>query len=77
MLEAGERITEADLYTGSVIVAVTFRTSLARTCGPYGGITGSTDMVTLSGHQLLFITGRVHDFIVRLNMHFDDNCTIQ
>ena len=77
-LENGERIHTVHIYVGyyyygvfKVAQALLFITN-QKTCGPYGQTTD--ERVTVSGHQLLYITGRIGALFDKLNLYFDYGC---
>ena len=76
-LEDNERITTVTAYTRpykavQIVQALQLLTS-QQTCGPYGTV--SADIEVVSGHQLLYVTGRMGSLMDAIELHFDYGCT--
>ena len=77
ILHPDERIIEVIVYKGTtvdveVLHGIQFITT-RQICGTYGLETAET--LHVSGHQLLFLSGRVWDQITSVTLHFDYDCT--
>ena len=76
-LEGNERITTVTAYTrpygaGQIVQGLELRTT-QQTCGPYGTVSADSEVV--SGHQLLYVTGRIGNLMDAIELHFDYGCT--
>ena len=76
-LDATERITAARIYRGekygvSIILGLEFITNV-RSCGLFDEVT--EEIVQASGHQLLYMDGKLGSHIIRnINLYFDYDC---
>ena len=74
ILEGNERITTVTVYTtyaGRIVQGVELLTTL-KTCGPFG--TPSAHIYVVSGHQLLYVSGRKGSLMDGMSFHFDYAC---
>ena len=74
ILEDSERITSVIVYTRSYEESSQIAQGLEllttqQTCGPYGTVSADSEVV--SGHQLLFVSGRAGALVDGLRFHFD------
>ena len=78
-MDDGEYITSVEVYTGDwfpflpVVFDVKFITK-TRVCGNYSPNRTASQLIT--GHQLLYISGRGGEVIDSLTMNFDYNCSM-
>ena len=76
-MEGKERITTVTAYTrpygaGKIVQGLELLTT-QQTCGPYGTVSAESEVV--SGHQLLYLTGRIWSLLDAIELHFDYECS--